>query len=200
MVQDGISREEIAIFSRTNATSRVLQDRLMRDGIPFRVVGGTKFYERAEIRDAIAYLQLLVNRADQASFARIVNVPRRGIGNTTVSRCLTWANTSGQTVLDSIANPAGVPDLGAAAVKALTNFNELMDSLRQMFLDGARVGGDRDVGGGGDAKACASAALPLDGSAVVGHRHGAGLAQDCHRRCDPQSPRLPGACSCCVAA
>ncbi len=140
MVQDGTSREEIAIFSRTNATSRVLQDRLMRDGIPFRVVGGTKFYERAEIRDAIAYLQLLVNRADQASFARIVNVPRRGIGNTTVSRCLAWANTSGQTVLDAIADPAQVPDLGAAAVKALTNFNELMDSLRQMFLDGARVG------------------------------------------------------------
>ena len=140
MVQDGTSREEIAIFSRTNATSRVLQDRLMRDGIPFRVVGGTKFYERAEIRDAIAYLQLLVNRADQASFARIVNVPRRGIGNTTVSRCLTWSNTSGQTVMDAIANPAQVPDLGAAAVKALTSFNELMDSLRQMFLDGARVG------------------------------------------------------------
>jgi DNA helicase-2/ATP-dependent DNA helicase PcrA len=140
LVQDGTSREEIAIFSRTNATSRVLQDRLMRDGIPFRVVGGTKFYERAEIRDAIAYLQLLVNRADQASFARIVNVPRRGIGNTTVSRCLSWSNTSGQTVLDAISDPAGVPDLGSAAVKAIGNFNELMGSLRQMYLDGARVG------------------------------------------------------------
>ena len=80
---EGVPRDEIAVFYRVNAQSRVLEDTLVRFEIPYQVIGGTKFYERAEIKDAIAYLSLIANPADAVSFARIVNSPRRGIGQTT---------------------------------------------------------------------------------------------------------------------
>ena len=81
--EHGVARSDVAVFYRTNAMSRVLEDTLVRFELPYQVIGGTKFYDRAEIKDAVAYLSLLVNPADQVSFARIVNSPRRGIGNTT---------------------------------------------------------------------------------------------------------------------
>ena len=83
---EGVPRDEIAVFYRVNAQSRVLEDTLVRFEIPYQVIGGTKFYERAEIKDAIAYLSLMANPADAVSFARIVNSPRRGIGQTTQGR------------------------------------------------------------------------------------------------------------------
>ena len=88
MSEEGVSRDGIAVFYRVNAQSRVLEDTLVRFEIPYQVIGGTKFYERAEIKDAVAYLSLLVNPADSVSFARIVNSPRRGIGDTTQARLL----------------------------------------------------------------------------------------------------------------
>ncbi len=81
--EEGVRREDVAVFYRTNAMSRVLEDTLVRFEVPYQVIGGTKFYERAEIKDAVAYLSLLVNPSDQVSFSRVVNSPRRGIGNTT---------------------------------------------------------------------------------------------------------------------
>jgi len=140
LIDEGASRDEIAVFSRTNATSRVMQDRLTREGIPFQVVGGTKFYERAEIRDAVAYLQILSNPADQAAFARVVNSPRRGIGPTTVSRVLAWSNSSGIPVLEAASSPDTVPGLGTAAVKALSRFAELLRSLQDTKAGGSPVG------------------------------------------------------------
>ena len=83
MVDEGTSRAEIAVFYRTNSQSRVLEDTLVRAEIAYQVIGGTKFYDRAEIKDAIAYLTVLVNPQDVGAFTRIVNSPRRGIGNTT---------------------------------------------------------------------------------------------------------------------
>ena len=80
--EEGVEREDVAVFYRTNAMSRVLEDTLVRFELPYQVIGGTKFYERAEIKDAVAYLSLLANPSDQVSFARVVNSPRRGIGNT----------------------------------------------------------------------------------------------------------------------
>src|SRR4249920_396470 len=93
--EDGVEREDVAVFYRTNAMSRVLEDTLNRFDLPYQVIGGTKFYERAEIKDAIAYLSLLANPADQVSFARIVNSPRRGIGATSQARLASHANTTG---------------------------------------------------------------------------------------------------------
>ena len=140
LTEEGVNPGEIAVFSRTNAASRPLQDRLTRQDIPFQVIGGTKFYERAEVRDAVAYLQLVANPADEASFQRIVNSPRRGIGRTTVGRILAWANTTGDTVWETASKPEAVPGLGAPAVKALNRFMLLMDELRERRAAGDGVG------------------------------------------------------------
>ena len=87
------SRSEIAVFYRTNAQSRVLEDTLVRAEIAYQVIGGTKFYERAEIKDAIAYLTALINPQDAGAFTRIVNSPRRGIGAPRLRGCSRHANT-----------------------------------------------------------------------------------------------------------
>ncbi len=95
------------------------------------MIGGTKFYERAEIKDALAYLTVLVNHQDIGSFTRIVNSPRRGIGNTTISRLLAYSNTSGETVWELAAAPEDVPGLGAAAIKSLRRFMGTMEVLAE---------------------------------------------------------------------
>ena len=131
LTDEGVSRDEIAVFYRMNAQSRVLEDTLVRFEIPYQVIGGTKFYERAEIKDAVAYLQLLANPADAVSFSRIVNSPRRGIGQTTEARILSHANTLGQDIWDVFSQPYAVPGLGAAAVKAVDRFALTMAGLRE---------------------------------------------------------------------
>jgi DNA helicase II / ATP-dependent DNA helicase PcrA len=128
--EDDIARTEIAVFYRTNAQSRVLEDTLVRYDVPYQVIGGTKFYERAEIKDAIAYLNVIVNPDDAISFSRIVNSPRRGIGDTTQARLLSHANTNGITPLEAAEHAERVPGLGAAAVKAVSRFAETIASLR----------------------------------------------------------------------
>jgi DNA helicase II / ATP-dependent DNA helicase PcrA len=139
MVDEGTSRAEIAIFYRTNSQSRVLEDTLVRAEIAYQVIGGTKFYDRAEIKDAIAYLTVLVNPQDVGAFTRIVNSPRRGIGNTTVSRLLTHANTTGETVWELAAAPEEVPGLGAAAIKSLRRFMGTMEVLAERAQSGAEI-------------------------------------------------------------
>ena len=131
LVEEGYSRDEIAVFYRMNAQSRVLEDTLVRFEIPYQVIGGTKFYDRLEIKDAVAYLQFLANPADAISFGRIVNSPRRGIGQTTQARMLSHANTIGADISEVLANPSGIPGLGAAAYKAVGRFSETMAHLRQ---------------------------------------------------------------------
>ena len=83
---EGTSYNNMAVFYRTNAQSRMLEDMLLRAGVPYRIVGGTRFFDRAEIRDVMAYLTLVVNPADDIAAKRVVNVPRRGIGKTTIER------------------------------------------------------------------------------------------------------------------
>jgi DNA helicase-2/ATP-dependent DNA helicase PcrA len=131
LVEEGMSRDQIAVFYRVNAQSRVLEDTLVRFEIPYQVIGGTKFYERAEIKDAVAYLQLLANPADAISFTRVVNSPRRGIGQQTEARMLSHANTIGADVWEVFANHTAIPGLGSAALKAVGRFAETMAALRQ---------------------------------------------------------------------
>ena len=130
LVDAGTSRNEVAVFYRTNAQSRVLEDTLVRAEIGYQVIGGTRFYERAEIKDAMAYLTALVNPQDAGAFTRIVNSPRRGIGATSVARILAYANTIGASIWDVASEPSSVPGLGAAAVKAVGRFMETMGALR----------------------------------------------------------------------
>jgi DNA helicase-2/ATP-dependent DNA helicase PcrA len=140
LVDQGESRDEIAVFYRTNAQSRVLEDMLVRYGVGYQVIGGTRFYERAEIKDALAYLTLLVNPADTVAFGRAVNSPRRGIGNTTQGRLVGYANTIGEPIWDVAAEPESVPGLAAAAVKAVGRFMSVMERLRERVEAGAGVG------------------------------------------------------------
>jgi DNA helicase-2/ATP-dependent DNA helicase PcrA len=135
LVDEGASRSEVAIFYRTNAMSRVLEDTLVRREIAYQVIGGTKFYERAEIKDAVAYLSLLANSQDVVSFMRVVNSPRRGIGQTSVGRVLAHADTFGIPIWEAAENPAQVPGLGAAAQKALARFMGTMGELRRTIAE-----------------------------------------------------------------
>ena len=132
LVDEGASRAEIAVLYRTNAMSRVIEDTLVRREIAYQVIGGTKFYERAEIKDAVAYLQLLANPYDVVSFSRVVNSPRRGIGQTSLARVIAHAGSLGVSVWQAAAAPEQVPGLGAAAVKALRRFMDTMEELRAM--------------------------------------------------------------------
>ena len=139
LVDEGVSRAEIAVFYRTNAQSRVLEDVLVRAEVPYQVIGGTKFYERAEIKDAMAYLTLLANPQDQVSFTRIANSPRRGIGQTSLSRVLAQAATLGQPVWEVAAGAERVPGLGKAAVTAFGRFMAVMGELRALASGGGPV-------------------------------------------------------------
>src|SRR5579884_897047 len=131
LVDEGTSRSEIAVFYRTNAQSRVLEDMLTRAEIAYQVVGGTKFYDRAEVKDAIAYLIALVNPHDVGAFTRIVNSPRRGIGSTSLSHVLSFANTTGVSIWEAASEPEQVPGLSAPAVKALRRFMATMHVLEE---------------------------------------------------------------------
>src|SRR6202453_5034451 len=129
LVDEGASRAEIAVLYRTNAMSRVLEDSLVRREIAYQVIGGTKFYERAEIKDAIAYLSLLANPFDVVSFTRVVNSPRRGIGQTSLSRIVAHSASVGVSVWEAASAPDQIPGLGTAPIKALRRFMDTMEEL-----------------------------------------------------------------------
>ena len=127
LIEEGYAGSELAVFYRTNAQSRVLEDVLVRQEIPYQVIGGPKFYERAEIKDAIGYLQVIDNAYDAVSLTRIANRPRRGIGNASLARLQTFADTQGISLWEALerADEAGV---GAAPLKAVERFRTLMQS------------------------------------------------------------------------
>jgi len=134
LVEQGFSGDEVAIFYRTNAQSRVLEDVLVRQGVAYQVIGGPRFYERAEIKDAIAYLQAIDNPYDAVSLQRIANRPRRGIGDSSLARLQTWADGQGRSLWEAMefAEEAGV---GAAPLKAVQGFRTLMQSLQSGALE-----------------------------------------------------------------
>ena len=140
LVDEGASRAEIAVFYRMNSQSRVIEDTLVRRDIGYQVIGGTKFYERAEIKDAISYLTVLGNPQDVVSFQRIVNSPRRGIGQTSLGRVVGHAQTMGISIWDAAADPAAVPGLGTAAQRSLGRFMETMTELRDRAEENVPVG------------------------------------------------------------
>jgi DNA helicase II / ATP-dependent DNA helicase PcrA len=140
LVDEGAARTDVAVLYRTNAMSRVLEDALVRNEIAYQVIGGTKFYERAEIKDAIAYLSLLLNPFDVVSFTRIANSPRRGIGQTSLARVLAHAAAQDISVWEAAVAPEQVPGLGAAASKALERFMQAMSGLRALAEADAPIG------------------------------------------------------------
>jgi ATP-dependent DNA helicase UvrD/PcrA len=134
LVEEGFSGDEIAVFYRTNAQSRVLEDVLVRQGVSYQVIGGPRFYERAEIKDAIAYLQSIDNPYDAVSLTRIANRPRRGIGDASLARLQTWADAQGRSLWEAMefAEEAGIT---GAPLRAVTQFHTLLQSLQAGALE-----------------------------------------------------------------
>ncbi|HKV69153.1 MAG TPA: UvrD-helicase domain-containing protein [Gaiellales bacterium] len=130
-LDEGAGPADIAVFYRMNAQSRVLEDVLVRQGVGYRVVGGPRFYERAEIKDAIAYLQVIHNPADEVSLRRIVNQPRRGIGTASLDRLAAHASQMNWTLLEAIDHSSAVP-LGTAAAARVREFAGLIEDLREV--------------------------------------------------------------------
>jgi DNA helicase-2/ATP-dependent DNA helicase PcrA len=122
---------DVAVFYRTNAQSRVLEEQLMRADIPYKVVGGTRFYDRKEIKDAIAYLRAVVNPVDEVSIKRVLNEPKRGIGATSVGRLDAYATAQGLSFIDALrrADDAGV---GGSAIRGIDTFLTLLDDVAGM--------------------------------------------------------------------
>ncbi len=134
LVEEGYSAEEVAVFYRTNAQSRVLEDVLVRQGIAYQVIGGPRFYERAEIKDLVAYLQVLDNPFDAAALLRIANRPRRGIGDASMNRLRAYADGHGMSLFESLAYPeeAGI---GAAPLKNVSALRTVLVSLQAAAQD-----------------------------------------------------------------
>src|SRR5690606_12149902 len=111
---------DVAVFYRTNAQGRVLEEQLRRADIPYKVVGGTRFYDRKEIKDAIAYLRAVVNPVDEVSVKRVLNEPKRGVGATSIAKLDTYATARGLSFIDALrrADEAGVGGKAARGIAA----------------------------------------------------------------------------------
>jgi DNA helicase II / ATP-dependent DNA helicase PcrA len=123
---------QVAIFYRTNAQSRVFEEVFIRVGLPYRVVGGVRFYERREVRDMLAYLRLIANPADEVSLRRVLNTPRRGIGDRAEEYVAAYAQRQGSTFAEALGHPADVPGLAARSAAAIGGFNSLIAGLRDL--------------------------------------------------------------------
>jgi DNA helicase-2/ATP-dependent DNA helicase PcrA len=129
LIDEEISPRDISVFYRTNAQSRALEDVLVREGIPYQVIGGVRFYERAEIKDAMAYLSVISNPDDSGSLERIINVPKRGIGNTSVAKLQDYARKNGISLYEALSE-ADAAGLTGAAKKACRTVRDLFEGLR----------------------------------------------------------------------
>lgn len=125
-VDDGGSFSDNAVLYRTNAQSRVIEEAFMKYRIPYRVVGGQKFYDRKEIKDIIAYLRVVQNPADDISLARIINVPRRNIGDTTVEKLQRYSSMRGISMLQAVFEVGSIDELSTRAGSSVKKFAELM--------------------------------------------------------------------------
>jgi DNA helicase-2/ATP-dependent DNA helicase PcrA len=127
---------DVAVFYRTNAQSRVFEEVFIRVGLPYKVVGGVRFYERREVRDALAYLRVLANPDDVVSMRRIVNTPKRGIGDRAVAAVEVFAQREGIGFAQGLAQAGTVPGLQQRSVNAINGFVRLMDMLRTLVEAG----------------------------------------------------------------
>ena len=131
---EGHRFDDMAVFYRTNAQSRVIEESLVRAGMPYRVIGGTKFYDRREVKDALAYLRAIVNPDDEVSWKRIVNTPRRGVGDTSVRKVDAYAQGAGVPFRDALASAATAGVTG----KALGGIRELLGVIAGLEADAAQ--------------------------------------------------------------
>ncbi len=126
---------DVAVFYRTNAQSRALEEQLVRLNVPYKVIGGTRFYDRREVKDALAYLRAAVNPADEVSVKRVLNVPKRGVGDTTVAKLDAWAADAGVPFHVAL-HQAAEAGVSGRAVAGIADFLALLDTVRARVDDG----------------------------------------------------------------
>jgi DNA helicase-2/ATP-dependent DNA helicase PcrA len=134
--EHGVHPLHIAVFYRTNAQSRVFEEVFVRVGLPYRVVGGVRFYERKEVRDALAYLRVLANPADTVSLRRILNTPRRGIGDRAEACLEAFASRERLPFSAALTRCSEVPGMAARSAKAVQDFADLLDEMRALVVGG----------------------------------------------------------------
>ncbi len=137
----GVKPRDIAVFYRTNAQSRAIEEVLVRVGVPYKVVGGTRFYERKEIKDALAYLRVISNPADTVNLRRILNVPRRGIGERAEACVAALAERERVPFVAALGRAADAPGIATRSVAAIEAFTGLLEALRVVFEGGSGVAG-----------------------------------------------------------
>ncbi len=127
--------KDFAVLYRTNAQSRAIEETFVRYGVPYRIVGGVRFYDRKEIKDVMAYLRLIYQPEDKISFERIVNVPTRGIGTTSIQNFISWQTAQKLTLAEALAQAANCSAVTAKARQALVELNDILASLRTVMID-----------------------------------------------------------------
>lgn len=127
--RENLNFGDFAVFYRTHAQSRALEEAMIKNGIPYRIIGGIKFYQRKEIKDILAYLRFLINQYDGISLKRIINTPRRGIGDATISKIIDYANQKGLDYLEAMKHLIDTGELGKKVSKEVEKFIELIESL-----------------------------------------------------------------------
>ena len=130
LLGQGRSLREVAVFYRTNAQSRSFEEALRRAGLPYAIVGAMRFYERKEVKDALAYARLVLNPADAASLQRVINVPPRGIGKTSLERIAAYAQAQGLSVWEAFRREERIPQLTAACRRAVSGLVHVVEKLR----------------------------------------------------------------------
>jgi DNA helicase-2/ATP-dependent DNA helicase PcrA len=133
--ENGVSLDDIAVLYRTNNQSRVLEEKLIYTNVPYKLYGGTNFYARKEIRDIVSYMKLLSNPSDDNAVKRIINVPKRGIGDTTVNKAQDFAIENGINLYDALLDVDELPGLARAAEK-IKKFTGLIEGLRELLESG----------------------------------------------------------------
>ncbi|KQT94157.1 ATP-dependent DNA helicase PcrA [Marmoricola sp. Leaf446] len=140
LTDDGHARAgDVAVFYRTNAQSRVFEEVFIRVGLPYKVVGGVRFYERREVRDALAYLRVLANPADSVSLRRILNTPKRGIGDRAEACVEALAQRDRLTFWEALQRAQDAPGIATRSLKAIQGFVDVVEQLQQMVAAGERV-------------------------------------------------------------
>ena len=128
---------DVAVFYRTNSASRAIEDVFVRTGMPYRIVGGVRFYERREIRDALAYLRAIANPDDEVSLRRILNTPRRGIGDRAEAAVVVHAERQRIAFADALVRVEEIPTIATRSARSITTFNEMLSGLRSLVAAGA---------------------------------------------------------------
>ncbi len=133
--EHGVRPADVAVFYRTNAQSRALEEIFVRTGMPYKIVGGTRFYERREVKDALAYLRVLANPADDVGLRRILNVPKRGIGDRAVAVLAHLAERERIPFVAALGRPEDAPGIATRSVVAVRGFTRLLEGLREILDD-----------------------------------------------------------------